>query len=1032
MNFQFSPYSIPLFVTAIISICLTIYTWTKRSAHGGLYLSGLALAITLWLLGYALEIAGADLATKMFWGQFAYLPISLTPVLWFGFSYIRWMNVHRMGLNLFLPLLIIPLATFILAITTSSHGLIWRTIDIFESGSFSALQVTYGPWFWFHSVYSYALLLAGSFLILRTIFYKRGVYSGQTAALLVAVVSPWVGNFLYITRISPIPYLDLTPFAFVITLIAMTGAIFGFQLINLAPIARDFLIEKMEDGVIVFDMDDRVTDVNPSALHFLGQTTDKILGSKIEKVFADHPLLVEKYHARAEQLGEIQIGEGALSWFELHFSQIKDRKQNALGCIITIHNITNRIHVEERLRQFNRAVEASSSSIVITDAAGRIEYVNPKFTRLTGYSSNEVIGSYPSLLKTSITPQKTHAELWNTISSGKEWHGEFCNRKKNGEFYWESASISPIKDILGKITHFVAVKEDITEQRKLQDQLRKQNDHLSVLHQITLDLLNRRSLDDLLQAIVGQASTLLRASHVEILLKEEQNLVMRSCTGGDSAAAGSKINRLMNEQAWQAHDLGRPVIQGRRQVAGFQAFNHPGGTEMQNIAYFPVMGVNECIAVLVVGRASTTDVFFDEEIRTGQLFGQLVALVLDNANLYHSALEEIAERKRSELLLAENESRYRQIVENASDLIYRASTTGQFLYVNPPTLHMLGYPYEQDLLGKHFSALIAPDSRGQIVEFYNQQIVEEKPNTYVEFPAYTADGSLVWLGQNVQLIKQNGQVVGLQAVARDITERKRTEESLELARDQAQEANQFKSQLLAKVSHELRTPLGAILGYSELMKLGTFGPLNERQLEVTDQIVDSVEFLNELVNELLDQAQISAKRVVLKYERFSLADLLQRVEVSMSVLANKKQLGFSIDLSPRMPNLLYGDEARLQQILVNLIGNAFKFTRQGEVKVSVGLQDVTHWAINVTDTGVGIPKEALGFIFEPFRQVESAISYDNRGSGLGLTITSQLVELMGGMLKVESEVGQGSVFTVILPLIESLEKPRGKTARFDR
>ena len=1031
MQFHYSPFSVPLAITAAISIWLMIYTWTRRKTHGAVYLSALALAITIWQVSYALEIAGSDLATKLFWGQIAYLAIAMVPVLWFGFAYVRWNKIIFMGPQVFIPLVIVPLITFALAMTTTRHGLIWKSFQIFENGSFSALQVTYGLWFWVHSVYSYILLVLGTYYLLRTIIKKKGVYRGQTTALLVAVVSPWAGNFLYISRISPFPFLDLTPFAFAITLVSLTMGIFGFQLINLAPLARDFLIEKMEDGVIVVGVDDRVTDVNPSVLKILNKPSVKVLGCMASEVFSNLPQVLEKYNSRTEDLGEMQMDDDPELWYEVNLSVVRDRNQNELGYIIIFHNISKRKQIEIRLSQLNRAIEASPSSIVITDVHGKIEYVNPKFTRVTGYSSSEVIGQSPSILKTSITPRKTHAELWSTISAGKEWHGEFCNRKKSGEFYWEMASISPIRDSLGKTTHFVAVKEDITEQRLLQDQLRQQNDYLSVLHQITLDLLNRRSQDDLLQAIVDQASTLLRAPYVEILLKEGEHLIVRSSTGGHAKLVGEKIARSMNELAWQAYDTGRPVILGLKQPFHFENSGLREST-LHSTAYFPVMAAEECIAVLAAGRASTTDVFFDEEIRTGQLFGQLAALVLDNANLYNSAVEELAERRRSERLLAESENRYRQLIENASDLIYRVNTEGQFIYVNPPTLHMLGYPYEQALLGKHFSMLVAPESRNQIADFYRQQIVERKVNSYVEFPAWTADGSVVWLGQNVQLVKENGKVVGLQAVARDITERKRTEEALELARDQAQEANQFKSQLLAKVSHELRTPLGAIMGFSELMKTGTFGPLNQKQIEVSGQIITSVEFLNEMVNELLDEAQISAKKMVLKLEQFSLSDLLHRLETNMVILVNRKQLAFSLSIDPRLPDMLYGDEARVQQILVNLVGNAIKFTRSGGVSLEAGLQDAQHWMLKITDSGVGVPKEALQYIFEPFRQVESSISYDNRGSGLGLTITKQLVELMDGKITVQSVVGQGSTFTVILPLVESLERPRGKTNRFDR
>jgi signal transduction histidine kinase len=258
----------------------------------------------------------------------------------------------------------------------------------------------------------------------------------------------------------------------------------------------------------------------------------------------------------------------------------------------------------------------------------------------------------------------------------------------------------------------------------------------------------------------------------------------------------------------------------------------------------------------------------------------------------------------------------------------------------------------------------------------------------------------------------------------EVAMRRQSELNLAQARDQAIEASRFKTQLLAKVSHELRTPLGAIMGYTELLQNGIFGPLSPEQKNATAEVIDSTDYLTMLVNQLLDQAQNESAAVQLHITAFEPAALLHQVEAQMSVLARNKGLFLRTEVTGQLPFLLRGDRDRLQQILVNLVGNAIKFTESGHVEVCFFQPDTTHWAIQVADTGLGIPQEAQAYIFEPFRQVDGSITRQHTGTGLGLTIVQQLVHLMGGEIKLDSEVGRGSTFTILLPLEPAEEKVR--------
>ncbi|MBI4762643.1 MAG: PAS domain S-box protein [Chloroflexota bacterium] len=404
---------------------------------------------------------------------------------------------------------------------------------------------------------------------------------------------------------------------------------------------------------------------------------------------------------------------------------------------------------------------------------------------------------------------------------------------------------------------------------------------------------------------------------------------------------------------------------------------------------------------------------------------QTIAPVSANGKITHyvAVKLDITTQKELEEQLRENEARFRQLVENASDIIYRTDALGHFIYVNPVAVNLMGFHSEAEVLGRHYLELAHPEWHARLQHFYGRQFIQGIPNTYYEFEAVAADGRKVWIGQNVQIIRHNGVVTGFQAVARDITELKKAQHALEEARDEALEASRFKSQLLSRVSHELRTPLGGILGYAELMQADAFGALNDQQHEAAANILDSAHYLNQMVNDLLNEAEIAARSIKLQNDWFSPVELLEQASASLSVQAIKKGLSFVTEHSPDLPEKLFGDVHRLQQILINLVGNAIKFTERGEVRVRLACPAPGQWAIVVSDTGAGIPKEAQEYIFEPFRQVDNRITRENRGSGLGLSIAKHLIELMGGQITLESEVGKGSTFTVTLPILAASGEP---------
>jgi signal transduction histidine kinase len=248
---------------------------------------------------------------------------------------------------------------------------------------------------------------------------------------------------------------------------------------------------------------------------------------------------------------------------------------------------------------------------------------------------------------------------------------------------------------------------------------------------------------------------------------------------------------------------------------------------------------------------------------------------------------------------------------------------------------------------------------------------------------------------------------------RDLAE---ANEQLAVANEQLKELDRLKSGFVSIVSHELRTPLNSVLGFAEMLEASIYGPLTEKQLDAIGRIITNTEQLLHLVNELLDQARIEAGVLTLEKEPFSPTELIQDLQSTVGLQVEAKELELICNIAADVPTNLSGDPGRLQQILVNLVNNAVKFTEKGTIDVCIYRPDTAHWALSVSDTGPGIPPEKQALVFEPFLQLDGSTTRKHGGIGLGLSIVKQLTHLMGGEINLESQVERGSTFIVVLPL----------------
>ncbi len=386
--------------------------------------------------------------------------------------------------------------------------------------------------------------------------------------------------------------------------------------------------------------------------------------------------------------------------------------------------------------------------------------------------------------------------------------------------------------------------------------------------------------------------------------------------------------------------------------------------------------------------------------------------------------QDIQKRIKAERAAQEGEQKYAALIEGAGDLVCTFNHRGTLTFTSSRIASLTGYT-KQEMVNKHYSSIIAPEWREKIQQTFKEQLKNKKRESLLELQLITKQGEKRWVEVKAVLISGSENFGGLLCICRDINVRKTNElERVKASRNQ--------EIFLANMSHEIRTPMNGIIGLAHLL---TQTGLNTEQNEYLKGIRDSARKLLTIINDILDISKINAGKIVLEEEPFSISELIDNALLTLGRKAKKKNINIHTYLDPDIPKLVLGDHVRLSQIIWNVAGNAVKYTRrEGEVTISVikQVEDQNHVQIGfiIKDNGIGIETSLIPSIFEPFIQANPAESR-KYGTGLGLSITKKLIEMQGGVIGVQSKVGEGSQFTFRLnfkkyaydkPKLESLSK----------
>jgi len=738
----------------------------------------------------------------------------------------------------------------------------------------------------------------------------------------------------------------------------------------------DAVIADAPDAIDLLDAGTlRFVQANATSCRLLGYSHEELAGMALDQV--------QTALTRAELLAMVRDLPADGTLFETRYrrkdgqgievrASLRAIRQKGLDYLVCMwKDVTVEKTATAEIRKLQLAMAQSPESIVITNLEARIEYVNEAFERVTGFTRAEALGRNPRILQSGNTPRETYAAMWSNLSHGEPWRGELINRRKDGSEYVEMVNIAPIRQPDGQITHYLAVKEDITDKRRMADELERYRAHLE-------QLVESRTAE--LNLALREQDALFNTATAGIVMLKEQTIV--------------RCNQRMDEMLGYAE--------------GEQIGQHPR-------IWFPSDEAYEAAGQGLYPRVGRGEIdvreYHCQRKDGGHVWMRTSSRAIDPSDLSQGLVaifEDItAERAAGEALRQANEEQ-QAIFDTANSGI--ALLKDRRIVRGNRRLHeMFGWP---------MGAMVGQSTN---IWYTNTADHLAAGNAYDQLwsgqvhcrdaEVMRKDGSMFWARLMGKAVDVNDHAKGTVWVIEDISVERAAIDQMSRAKTLAEAAVRMKSDFLANMSHEIRTPMNAIIGMSHLaMKT----PLTPRQRDYLQKIQGSSQHLLGIINDILDLSKIEAGKLVVEHIEFELDRVLETVVGLTADKAAAKGLELVIDIDPGVPHSLVGDPLRLGQVLINYANNAVKFTAQGHVSIHARVREeaadgvLLHFA--VTDTGIGLDEEQRQRLFQSFEQADSSTTRKFGGTGLGLAISRQLAGMMGGEVGVESQPGQGSTF----------------------
>lgn len=648
--------------------------------------------------------------------------------------------------------------------------------------------------------------------------------------------------------------------------------------------------------------------------------------------------------------------------------------------------------------KLSQAVEQSANSIIITNLEGEIEYTNPKFTDLTGYTAEEVLGENPKILSSGNQSKEFYTKMWKTIINGEIWRGRFLNKAKNGSLFWEQVTISPIKNDQGKIINFLAIKEDITEKKNAEEKLieakknieKSEKLYRNLVHVIPDGIYKSTSDGDLIEV---------NPSMVEML-------------GYDSKEELLAID-IKSDLYFDIEDRESVELKENKEELGIYRLKRKDGSEIWVEDHGWLTKDEKKPIVYHEGvMRDITDRIYSERLL------QEKSAQVDVKNKELRKAKEKAEK---------SEIKFKSMVDTSPLAIFMTSGDLQVAdYINPTFFNLFGYAFEDVNIVDNWMVLAYPDKayRKIVVQEWKEKVETAISNNSNIAPMETIveckNGSKKNIKWGFISTKAQNWAFGL-----DMTETRKFEKELFISKEKAEESNRLKTEFLNNMSHEIRTPMNGILGFSDLLNDPDLS--NEKRINFIKIIQSCGAQLLHIIDDILEISSLGTKQVKVIEEQVCLNDALLELFSIFDIKSkeNKTPLYFKKGLLDRQSTILT-DKTKLNKVISNLLENSLKFTNQGYIEFGYQLIN-NELELYVKDTGIGIEKSKHDSIFERFSQAEKDLSKKIGGLGLGLSIAKENTELLGGRIQLKSEKGKGATFFVTIPY-----KPVYKATDTDR
>jgi len=725
------------------------------------------------------------------------------------------------------------------------------------------------------------------------------------------------------------------------------------------------IFKRAPNGISILDNKGYILEVNDKESNLLGYKKEELIGKHISSFFKKEDIkkFVDNFKSFLRTGSkdidiEIVKKDGTLLMASRTARAIYNEKKEIEKIIVITNDNTDIIKANNKLHLFSEVLKQSPSIITLTDLKGDISYVNKRFEAVTGYKSEEVLGVNPRILKSSYHSKRFYLKIWNKLSKGEVWRGRIYNKRKDGTKYWEQTLISPFYDLNNEIVGYIKAAEEINTLVELEDSLEESN-------------MRYHHIFDLVTVPI--------MIHKDGLLLDLNNAALKF------SKAKSKTDILgTNIMQYVRADYREVVIE---RIALMKKDNKSA----------PML---EQVFVNKEGEERNVEVTSSPI----QFKGEQAFIVI---------FDDITERKRWVQKLKDNELKFRNVFEiNPNPISISRIDDGMLVEVNSAYINSTGYTKEE-IIGS------TVDELNLYVDYWRRdELIKilQKSGIFVneEVRFRVKDGSIRTALVSASIMEIDD-INYLLFVTNDISDRKSMEDQLVKAKEQAVENDNLKTAFLANMSHEIRTPLNAIIGFSDLLKEDDIS--KQEELRYIDIIQSKGDELLLLMNDIIDMSKIEAGAIEFNVELVNVNVILDSIAKNFNVnIVNRlnNNIEFVVEECPLNDVVVFTDQFRLIQVLNNLINNALKFTVKGEVRIKVDEND-DEVCFEVIDTGIGIPKNKLNYIFDRFRQVDVRQDTLIGGTGLGLNISHNLIGLMNGRIEVTSIEGSGSVFKVILP-----------------